>query len=744
MTTALPRPGLVAAIGGAMGALAFVAVFGTAILNPAFDEWMTSRIGDPAASYVGWLYFRSTPWHFPPGVITEYLTPFGTSVVFTDSIPLVALPLKAIAGWLPEPFQYFGLWALATYILQGAFAAILLKRFIGSNLLVLLGTGFFVLSEPMLIRTGGHAALGGHFVILAAMCVWAYADGFRSRRSVVTAWAAVCSAAVLIHPYFAVMVGVLFGGFVVRDFLTPATLRRPLAARLALFVFPILFTAFSFWMAGGFRNAGSQLDGGNLGHAGLNLTALFSPGSPSPFLPELPDAPIHFPGEGEQYLGFGLILLAPLSLLLLFWRRMTRPAPSTAPIRYAGAIPYALVVVVLLLIAVGPDVYWNDQLLWKWPLPKPVLGALGAFQSSGRLFWPVFYGVMFLLIVGACRLIRSRAAGAAVLSLALAIQFVDLQLLLEQLHEGFARDRSIGSDRGLQSPFWNHALTRMKRAEFIYTHDLVQPLRLAIKAAPRGMSMNAGYAARIPMEQTAGRSVEVLDRVLGGELDAATMYVMQDRYALFRVLSTLDPKAYELRDAEGYLLVTRPGALGAADQTWPDVRPIPVEPVTIAGYIDSLSKSSQPVVAVLTSYTDGFTGLTPDDAAALRAIGLKTDPLSVGERSYAAVVSMPARTVLAEQIANDTLKLTIRVGAESQDREPAGVEVISRGASAGRGGWNWFDVVSKVNGEALWPVINGLNVQVFDANTGTLLDIAWFSAEAGFKGRRVRYPYAPR
>ncbi len=96
------------------------------------------------------------------GVIEKYHYPISTCLVYTDSIPLIGIPLKLFNELLSQPFQYFGLWLMTAYMLQGFFAGLLLKKFTNDWRLILLGTTFFILSPIMFWRTGGHEALVAH------------------------------------------------------------------------------------------------------------------------------------------------------------------------------------------------------------------------------------------------------------------------------------------------------------------------------------------------------------------------------------------------------------------------------------------------------------------------------------------------------------------------------------------------------------------------------------------------------
>lgn len=150
-----------------LGVLAFFLVIGPRALDPQNIAWL--KEGDPATHYLGWLYFRHAPWTFPLGLNPSYGLELGSAVIFSDSNPLLALLFKPFNGWLPQTFQYFGLWLLACFVLQAWFAWKLLGLITDNPVLRLLGTGLLVFSPPMFLRTGGHLSLAGHFLILAAL-----------------------------------------------------------------------------------------------------------------------------------------------------------------------------------------------------------------------------------------------------------------------------------------------------------------------------------------------------------------------------------------------------------------------------------------------------------------------------------------------------------------------------------------------------------------------------------------------
>ena len=80
------------------------AILGSSVIDPQNVKWMK---GDPAQSYLGWAFFRmEKDWTLPPGYASKLNFPDGTPIAFTDSMPIVAVAMKAISKRLPSTFQY--------------------------------------------------------------------------------------------------------------------------------------------------------------------------------------------------------------------------------------------------------------------------------------------------------------------------------------------------------------------------------------------------------------------------------------------------------------------------------------------------------------------------------------------------------------------------------------------------------------------------------------------------------------
>ena len=213
------------AIGALVGAGFFLWIAGTRALDPGEIGWLMRY--DWPIHFFGWHFFRGERWQWPPGLIQSYYAPLGTSIGFTDSIPLVAFLLKPFSAWLPATFQYIGPWLLACFALQGTFGAWLVSQWTPRVWVQVSGAALLVLMPTLLIRIG-HPALCAHWLLLWVLVIAARAEAARFHAA---EWAALGLVGGLLHPYLAVMALAMLGAVAV----TPAsTALRPRAALLGL------------------------------------------------------------------------------------------------------------------------------------------------------------------------------------------------------------------------------------------------------------------------------------------------------------------------------------------------------------------------------------------------------------------------------------------------------------------------------------------------------------------------------
>ncbi len=390
--------------------LLYLHLFGWATLDPRQVAWMLHN--DSAQHYLGWQFFRSEPWQWPPGRISRFGIPGGTSIVFTDSIPLVAVLLKPFSVWLPAQFQYFGLWILGCYLLTGYFGLRLLARYTSSAPLRLAGACFFILSPPLLLRGYGHESLMAHWLLLAG--IDSYLEGWNGRR-----WLGWSALAALIHPYLLLMLLGLMAASATRAVWIDKTLRLPVLALQGIGISLLLWVL--MYLAGHFSSSG-PLHAEGYGYFNMNTLSLLDPLLGwSRYLRQRPVHPDYAnlgnfgQYEGFLYLGAGMIMLLVMALALHLAR------PQHLAQRYW---PLAVVGVVFWLLALSNVITYAELRLITLPLPDVMHRALSIFRASGRFGWPIYYLIYLCVLLLVLQHLPKRSA-LAVLLTALALQVAD-------------------------------------------------------------------------------------------------------------------------------------------------------------------------------------------------------------------------------------------------------------------------------------------------------------------------------
>ncbi len=468
MRTALP---LSALFGLAMAATLFPADF----LFPAAGlPWRP--VGDAAQHAAAQRFFIASPWAWPPldiGLLGRL------NLAFADGIPLLAVPLKLLAPWLPPGFHGIGLWYALGWALLPPAAAWAMAGTGERRWGVLLAVGVAAASMPAFINRYGHAALTGHFLIwLGLGCYLRLVAGRGSWPAAV----ALQGLTLLVHPYLAVMTLALLAA-------VPATLLLrgarwwPAALGLAAGVGLVLGL-----MAGlGYLGADSPGRGG-YGHFALNLLSPLWPYG-SLFLGWAVEAMVAAPQqqawEGYNWLGLGL--LAALAALLVRARGELRRLAR----RHAGLL---LVLAALTVLAVTTRVGFGP---WRLLAAGPPPDALEQFRASGRFFWPVGCA----LLLGAAALLARRPGGGVLVAALTVVQFLDAQPLRTALAEWAQRRPAWTVDVATLRPLLERAERVVLLPSWVCLQDTDDPAREAIiemltllSETPR--AVNTFYAAR--------------------------------------------------------------------------------------------------------------------------------------------------------------------------------------------------------------------------------------------------------
>lgn len=509
-------PALAALLGGLFAAW----LYGTRVLDPASAAWLLQ--GDAAQHYMGSVFFRSAPWQWPPGLFQHYGEQ-PTSVVFTDAIPLLAFPAKALG--LAPGWQYFGLWMLACHALSAWFAVRLLRRIgLTSGFGVVAGALFFAAAPALLLRAYGHESLMAHFLVLAALdralAPWRW-----------TPWLALAAVAVLVHPYLAVMVCALG---LARAAAALAERETTLFRLAALGAVSAVVLATIAWMAG-YVGTASQFTAGGFNHFSANMLTWLDPmdweafvnryGMQAPYarewsrwLPPLAQATVG-QYEGFAYLGAGMLALGALAVLASLAGRGAALA-DVAPIPRVRWVGVWLAVGSLALLALSAKPSLGPWFIANVPVGERGYRLLSVFRASGRFIWPLTYLVMALALCRVARLPR----GSALIGFALLLQVSDLLPKFKEFRTRF-REGPPALDSLVADPLWPRVLARCPRLELVSTHTggSVGP---AVAAGLAGATFTPAHTARPSPEAEAARQQAAAARLAANEWRLDTVYLL--------------------------------------------------------------------------------------------------------------------------------------------------------------------------------------------------------------------------
>lgn len=522
-----------------MGVLAFFIVVGPQALNPMNIAWLDE--GDLATHYLGWVFFRNSPWSFPLGLNPSYGLELGNAILFSDSNPLFAFIFKPFAALLPEPFQYFGIWLLMCFVLQGWFAWKLMGLVSSSVALRVLGVGLFLFAPPMIARMTVHLSLAGHFLILAALYL-ALRPHTDKRRM---AWGALLAATALVHAYLLVMVALIW----LAD-LAGKILQRKLTLGKALLEFFVLFLLVSAccWQAGYFSVGSSGVVSSGFGVFSANLLAFFDANNWSYVLRDIPG--ILKGSEGFGFAGLGVIFLAVCALVVMLQGNSN----------VTGAVR-KLPVLTLALVGLGGFAVSNKvgfgPVEFDYPLPASVMAAANVFRASGRMFWPVLYVAIFTFIYMVVRGHNPRTS-LCLLTIALVIQVTDTR-------SGWADTRNFLMvapaptwKTTLVDPFWQSAASHYQKVRWVRPENYSPKwLALADYAGSHRLGTDAVYLGRVATQavEEAQRKADLT--ISTGKFDADSLYVLDER-AMLQASISIDNNTDLLARVDG-LNILAPG-----------------------------------------------------------------------------------------------------------------------------------------------------------------------------------------
>lgn len=494
-----------------LGILFFEVVFGFSLLDPQNIGWLTE--GDASQHYSGWNFFRNEPWSIPLG--KYYYDPMiESSIVFTDSNPLLSILFKIFRGFLPEVFQFFGMWLLFCVVMQSIMLWKTLSLYIDNLIILILGVALLLLNPAWMVRLG-HINLMGFFLITSAIYLSLKAAINNRYKNIY--WVLLFFVSLGTHFYLFMIVGLCWIFTLTHIIIFNQKNYRKFSIFLVfnIFIVSLILWFYGYLIAFNFDTEGIR---GPWGFYKANFFTFFIPAGHS----SIYNISNYFPGEyeGYGYLGAGVILLCLLSIVTT-WKKIFQFKWVT---KYLGVF---LFTIASFLIALSPNVGFGPYNLTV-PFPDKLTEMTGYIRASGRFIWPVMIVVGISVIVNIYS-IRIKNKGVYFVYF---IMFTAVFLQIMDLSRSWLIRRDVlssSSSIGYSNPYndlWEKGLKNYESIRLIpATNSAPKTFELQLLAAKYNQNINAIYLTHWDVANFLKLNNEVRDAVVSGNYELDTVYV---------------------------------------------------------------------------------------------------------------------------------------------------------------------------------------------------------------------------
>lgn len=382
-------------------------------INPLNQTWLYN--GDLSIYQLGWKFFRADVWQFPLGKNPNYGIYFGGSVVFSDSIPILAFIFKIFKNFIPNTFQYFSFWILICIYLQIYLAYKIIFYYSQNSFYSFISSLFFIISTIFIHRSGIHLSLMGHWLILLYffISISEKLDNKENKKKYLILFSC------LIHLYFTIILIIIY--------LIETLLKLKL--NLKYIIKTLLYNSVFFislillmYVTGYFSIKLDDGLGGGYGYYNFNLNSFFNPyGSNNLSSFSWSFFLKNFQFYNSKMEGFSYLGISGFVFLILYLLNVIK---GKYEIIYKTKIS-VIIVITLILLAASNNISFGEYNLINIQLNKYIYLFLSSIRASGRLIWPVYYLILFSGIIY-IYLSQSKKNANIIISILFILQLIDL------------------------------------------------------------------------------------------------------------------------------------------------------------------------------------------------------------------------------------------------------------------------------------------------------------------------------
>ena len=443
---------------------------------------------DMPTALSGYVFFQHDSWQLPLFHVTKLGAPAGVNIIFTDSIPWVALAGRLALRATGAPVNLYGAWTALCFVASGAALTGLVAALGQRNLAAAAMATVTGLTMPALLARWGHMSLMAQFEVPLALIFYLRNRNSRAPLRTFGEACALSLMALWTQAYlFAMVTGIILA--TIAQALSNCTLEWRDAVAGLFGVAALISAAIAL---SGYLSPHGDLAANGFGYYSMNVL--------SPVVPQASGLAGALRGyildatrgqyEGFSYLGGGVLLL----VLTTFVRQLTTLRAGFS------RNPWLLVLLVgFTLFALSNIVYFGPWKILELPLSARLAVLASMFRSSGRFFWPAMYALTALAIAAAIPLYGRR--GVLLILVATLLQWIDTA----PLRETFAGRTRTPEKPHIDLAAWRTAIGKHRFVRVLPEYScLAKPrswnqeaaVEIELAAAFADRPVNSVYAAR--------------------------------------------------------------------------------------------------------------------------------------------------------------------------------------------------------------------------------------------------------
>ncbi|TAJ85697.1 hypothetical protein EPO44_16215, partial [bacterium] len=221
--------------------------------------WNDAATEDVKQEIIGMRYFIADDWQFPIFRTLKVNPPEGIVIIYTATIPLLALVAKALRQILGVHRNFLGIWVSAAYVLQPVSIVVLLLSLGVRTFVPCMTAAVIALSAPTFLFRLFHTALISHFLVILALSLYFFSTRSSSFHSIWPWFALLLWLALWTEAYFFLMVFPVFLAAAIQFVFARQNAWKQSALAVAVCVVGSLCL---MWVSGVFWGGGSPDGGG--------------------------------------------------------------------------------------------------------------------------------------------------------------------------------------------------------------------------------------------------------------------------------------------------------------------------------------------------------------------------------------------------------------------------------------------------------------------------------------------------